>query len=56
MKPIDCESVCIHCKNCYFDGDGVTEPETCFCDECMDNFGTNEGCYRFERRKESEQT
>ena len=51
MDVMEYDSVCYECKNCVWEGNGKDEPETCFCDECMDNFGTNEGCYRFEERR-----
>jgi hypothetical protein len=48
MWVIEPDSICNECRHCQFEGDGISEPVLCWREEEMDNFGTTEGCYRYE--------
>ena len=48
------DSVCLECKCCVWDQDEKDDPGVYECTEGMDNFGTEEGCYDYMRRSDSD--
>ena len=44
------ESVCGRCTHCKHTPETRWEPEEDWCTEQSDNYGTEDGCYRFEER------
>jgi hypothetical protein len=58
MRMASWETVCESCANCrYIPGRTNAPPEDCYppeeyCEEDSDNFGTTDGCYRYEERCE----